>query len=398
MKKEEFRKILSDYFLPMFSGTKLGETKESTSYHSLSAYENPCSLLLKPEQTSDFRVQFQRSQPFARSEKTLVDGFMKALTEVVGQTMSPYFHDLMLAIPRRVVASYLGPEHASRTLQSAIQQFESLASQTYEGLPIVSALGLTGSVSHGPVRLTELWAEDFSAVLSNGFDSIFVCGSDGRVFNLAYLPLAKKTSFAPYRLGSIAEWCSKKKRVAMALNRSGEILLFQDRRLQFAKRRGAWRYYPHDSMVMRLGVGIDARVRTAVYESCLDVSFARTGGCIAVLDANSTTKANKVLNKEDLITTGKKTRTKLLRSAIKKRFHNLDRRFRQELLAMDGATVLDRTGSIITSGAIVTVPSGSVGGGRRAAAVELSKLGLGIKISSDGPITGFRRKRVIMSV
>lgn len=159
-------------------------------------------------------------------------------------------------------------------LERAIQDFESLASQTYEGRPVVAALGLTGSMGHGRIKLEELWREDFSRVLSNGFDSMYLCGSDSRVFNLAYLPAPQSIQYAPHRLGSIADWCHLAQRVALVLNRNGEILMFKDRRLQFAKRRGAWRYYAHDSVVRRLGVG-DAALRRAVYESCLDVSFAR---------------------------------------------------------------------------------------------------------------------------
>jgi hypothetical protein len=61
------------------------------------------------------------------------------------------------------------------------------------------------------------------------------------------------------------------------------------------------------------------------------------------------------------------------------------------LLSLDGAMVLDRTGSILAAGAIIDVPSGSVGGGgRTAAAQRLSTIGLGVKVSQDGTITGFR--------
>jgi hypothetical protein len=112
--------------------------------------------------------------------------------------------------------------------------------------------------------------------------------------------------------------------------------VFRDQRLQFAKRRGAWRYYAHDSVVQRLGVG-NAAIRRAVYESCLDVSFARTGGCVAVLTAGGVKQLDKVLATRDLVSARAQTRTKLLPYTVKKRFHELDRRLRQELLSMDGA-------------------------------------------------------------
>jgi DNA integrity scanning protein DisA with diadenylate cyclase activity len=73
-----------------------------------------------------------------------------------------------------------------------------------------------------------------------------------------------------------------------------------------------------------------------------------------------------------------------------KRFVELDRRTRQELAAIDGATVLSHRGEVLAVGAILKIRGGSTGGGRLAAAKALSKLGLGIKVSQDGGITGFR--------
>jgi len=351
---------------------------------------------MKPSRDANYRVQLVRSQAFTPEEKRLVELFIQELEEIARNTDAAHLSDFMSAIPRGVISKLL-PGNAGRwTLEQAIREFEALASQTYEGHPVVAALGMSGSVGHGSIKLEELWREDFSRVISNGFDSIYLCGSDGRVFNVDYLPNPPSVQFAPHRLGSIADWC-RGQRVAIVLNRNGEVLIFKDKKLQFAKRRGAWRYYAHDSVVKRLGVG-NASLRRAVYESCLDVSFARTGGCVAVLNQTGRAKVSKMIDDKDLIERGEQTRTKLLRQIVKKSFQRLDRRLRQELLSMDGATVLTRKGKVLTAGSIVRVPGGSTGGGRKAAAMQLSKLGLAIKISADGPITGFKKKEIIFSL
>jgi hypothetical protein len=220
---------------------------------------------------------------------------------------------------------------------------------------------------------------------------MYLCGSDGRVFNLICLPQSSSVTFAPNRFGPIASWCDTPKRVALVLTRSGDLLIFKDRRLQFAKRRGSWRYYTHTPIVSRLGAGRKA-LRTAVYESCLDVSFARTGGCIAVLNATEEGRLPRFVINAEMLETAKRTHTKLLRSTIRKRFHLLDRRLRQELISLDGAVVLRHSGEVLAVGTIVRVPSGSKGGGRLAAAMQLSKLGLGVKISADGPVIGYRNR------
>lgn len=397
MTEDGFRELLTDHLIPMLAGTELGDTESSSKSQSLVAYKHPCAILMKPTRDATYRVELFRSQAFTPEERRLVGIFVTEVSDAVGQAGAAHLQDLMVAVPRRVISKLLSDNNGRRTLEQLIRDFEALASQTYEGHPVVAAVGMTGSLGWGPIRTDELWREDFSRVLSNGFDSMYVCGSDGRVFNVDYLDQAPSVEFAPYRLGSIADWCRDARRVAIVLNRSGEVLVLKEKKLRFAKRRGAWRYYAHESVVQRLGVG-NARLRRAVYESCLDVSFARTGGCIAILSSKGQSKVSEVLNAKDLIEDPRNPRTKLLGSTVKKSFQKLDRRLRQELLSMDGATVLKRSGKLITAGSIVRVPSGSRGGGRRAAALQLSKLGLAIKISADGPITGFRNRKEIFSL
>jgi hypothetical protein len=397
MDENVFRTLLVDHMMPMLAGIELGETKPSSPRHKLVAFEHPCALLMKPSRDANYRIQLTRSQAFTSEEKRLVAFFVDEVSRITAQVDAAHFPDLMSAIPRRVISQLLPRRTGRGTLEQAIREFDALASQTYEGHPIVAALGMTGSVGHGAVNLEELFREDFSRVISNGFDSMYLCGSDGRVFNVGYLPASSSVQFAPHRLGSIAEWCCRNQRVAIVLNRSGEILVFKDRKLQFAKRRGAWRYYAHDSVVKRLGVG-NASLRRAVYESCLDVSFGRAGGCVAVLTKTGRVKVHRVIENKDLITNEEQTRTELLNHTIRRNFQQLDRRMRQELLSMDGATILTRTGEVLTAGSIVRVPSGSTGGGRRAAALALSRYGLAIKISADGPITGFRKRKTIFTL
>jgi hypothetical protein len=276
MNEDDFRALLTDHFVPLLAGTKLGDMRSSSASHKkFVVHDTQCVLLMKPFQEAEYRIELHRSQAFTSEEKRLVQLFMRELSLIAEQPNDIHVRDLMSSIPRRVISKFLadGPGHG--TLHDAIREFEAMASQTYEGHPVVMALGMTGSVAHGPIKLEEIWREDFSRVVSNGFDSMYKCGSDGHVFNVHYLPPPSKVEFAPFRLGSIANWC-RNKRVAIVLNRSGEVLVFKDKNVQFAKRRGAWRYYPHDAVIKRLRVG-NASLRRAVYESCLDVSFARVG-------------------------------------------------------------------------------------------------------------------------
>lgn len=72
-------------------------------------------------------------------------------------------------------------------------------------------------------------------------------------------------------------------------------------------------------------------------------------------------------------------------------FFDIDKELRKEILSLDGATVVSLDGSFYCAGSIVSVPGGSSGGGRTAAAKRLAELGVGIKISEDGYIEAYGR-------
>ena len=136
----------------------------------------------------------------------------------------------------------------------------------------------------------------------------------------------------------------------------------------------------------------------------LDVAFSHTGGCIAIIrdEHISEIKKNNLSKDDDIegeistdIKRGEKRKT--IQALVKAgningadSFFKLDRKLRHELLGLDGATLIDNQGRIIATGAIVRVNGGSDSGGRKAAAMELSKYGLAVKISMDGSIEGFK--------
>ena len=73
-----------------------------------------------------------------------------------------------------------------------------------------------------------------------------------------------------------------------------------------------------------------------------------------------------------------------------KKFYELTRKMREDLVALDGALIVDYDGTIIAAGAILKIEAGSSGGGGRLAATRtLAKYGVTIKISQDGIMQGF---------
>jgi hypothetical protein len=307
---------------------------------------------------------------------------------------SPYRQEILATLQRHVVARALSPGGNAETLLSALDQLSEWSNRLYEGAAISAAIGLEPSDgTEGDLRLDQICLEDFSSVMSNGVDTMMCFDWDAAFRHHECLsPPQPGPSFAPNRHGALAAWASDG-RVALALNRLGEILAFRDGRLVFARRSGRWHFLTHETVVKQMSGPKDETLRKAVYESLLDASFSRTGACVGLVlhDAGHTWR--DLVDQGDRIRAGNTVKTRALAKSINgQRFSELDRRLRAELLAIDGATVLSHLGEVLAVGAILKIPGGSTGGGRLAAARALSTYGIGIKVSQDGGIQGFDSK------
>jgi hypothetical protein len=368
------------------------------------AFRDPVSIAFKAAREDQYRLVLTRPQAFATAtgttvpELTVVRAFVDVLASMGDALASPLKHDLLLTFQRRVVARAMSTVRESEsTLLSGIDQLAGWSNQQYEGSPISASIGF----KHQPQgarapTLVDISRHEFSAVISNGYDTLLEFDFGGRFISHQSLAVeGDPPPYCPFRQGPIAEWTTgdvQRRRVALCLNRGGEILVLRDRQLLFARRSGRWRFLTHEPVLTQMGTPQDMGIRRAVYETCLDASFARIGACIGLVSSSHMTKlSNVVVNEADLVQMNRSVKARSIRRMIKKRrFQELDRRLRQELVAIDGATVISHDGELLAVGAILKIPGGSTSGGRLAAAKALSDLGLGIKVSQDGGITGYR--------
>lgn len=388
MDQETFRRVMEEDLAPMLAGELKKDPLPSTARELTIAYEGPCRLLVKPTRDTAYRFAIDRSQSFSPQEKQLAEDFINQLEAIAKIDSGIYERDLLRALPTRVIAHHMG---SGEVLHSILDHLQIWSAQTYEGQRIVAAVGIQDAPGNARLPLHTLWGEDYGPVMTNGFDTLLEVDSVGNVHGLVHLDVPAVVSRkAPYRLGQIAEWTNGGA-TAVVLNRNGEILVFRDASLHFVRRNGRWVHYSHDVNIRRLSPPLGQNLRNAIYESCLDVSYARCGGCIGVLSYHNRENTDELIAEPDLLNSSDTYKVRLIRAAVAGRpFQEIDRRIRQELLALDGALVLDHKGNLFTAGAILKVPEGSVGGGgRRAAAVAISKRGLGVKVSQDGSIIGF---------
>jgi hypothetical protein len=413
MEPTPFRSLVQQHLLPLFSGAELVRgTSPSPPQRPAVAERGRHSIEIKPTQATAWCLAITRDQPFAKtvpgqvSEKQLAKAFVAQVAAMPeGFEAGPFAADLMARLPRRLVVDTLCPTGVEQgAVLAAIDQLQVWSNRSYEGQPIVAAVGFTPEPHTGPaaagkafsaVPLQEAWAEDFGAVLTNSFDTMLVADYGGQL--LAYAAMASPAQpppLAPVRLGAVAQWSAEHPdRLALVLNRAHELLVLRHGALVFAHRAGSWFFLAPEAIVQQMGGPRDPELRRAVYASCLDASFAGTGACLGILNADATARLKEIAPETaDHLLPQSSAKARLLQRAINGQpFQALDRRLRQEILAIDGATILDHTGQLLAAGAILKVPGGSSGGGRRAAALALAAYGVGIKVSADGGIEGFRR-------
>lgn len=398
MDEQLLREVAEEFLQPLISGSHLDATAATSKKgHALVAFNSPCQIEFKADKADLYRLSLRRSQPFEKAgvgpvtEKKVIEAFVDVVRTMAAGLATVYKADILAAFPRRVVAKALSDDLARQeTILAALDQLSLWAGQQYEGKPITAAVGFDPQLDDGSVSLSEFSKEAFSSVLSNGFDTLLTCSFTGEVAGLQTLsPPAQAPLFSPYRLGAVSEW-AQNGRIALVLNRIGEILVFQDSELRFARKSGRWHFLTHAPVITQMGGPDSKDLRKAVYATCLDASFARTGACIGIVTSGHIKDWPTLAVSADDHIGSNSTKAKALTAMVAgRKFQDLDRRLRQELVAIDGATLIDRTGALLAVGAILKIPGGSTGGGRLAAAKALGKLGVGIKVSQDGGIRAY---------
>jgi hypothetical protein len=391
----ELRQLANEFLIPFFSGAEIEtEAVASNQQEACVAFVNPCRIAFKINAADAYRLLLRRSQPFETIDyevgtvRSVVEAFVQVVRGIEPGLNQPYRADLLSSLQRRVVGKAIADPAFEPVFLQTIDQLDRWSSRLYEGHPITASVGFVPDDKHKSVLLTDYWKKDFSSVLTNGHDTLLIANEEGYVLDHTALPMPSQSPpYAPYRLAPLATWAANC-RVVVALNRVGEILVLRDQTLLFARRSGAWHFLTPEAVVTQLRRPDDVKLRQAILETALDVSFARSGGCIGVVTSTHRNTWKKVVvHSDDYLAPATSVKAKVFARTISDRpFQQLDRRLRQELVAIDGATVIDHHGNLLALGAILQIPGGSEGGGRLAAAKALSTKGMGIKISQDGGI------------
>lgn len=294
--------------------------------------------------------------------------------------------------------------------------------KTYEGknVPFGIVIDFKKLAPGGAADYVHFLENDSSAVFTDGIFTGILLDKYGKVLSFLTRNTAApqtdpdKEIFVPYQFEDIAQHCVDET-IGIIVLTNGEILLIKNREVCFAKRGRKWisfnnaRIYSILREYFLMGGFEDERLIRrniqAVYCTLLDVSFAHTGGCLALVLPDKIDKINDVIkDRIDLFAAGSvlsgmssesREKIEVLTYLLSypqhtmRSFFEIEKPLRREILSLDGATVVSLNGDFYCAGSIVSVPGGSSGGGRTAATKKLAQYGVGIKISEDGYIEAY---------
>lgn len=329
-------------------------------------------------------------------------------------------------------------QNCNLTLLTLLEKLESWSLKTYEGkkVPFGFIINLSEKAEDKINYLTFL-DEEFSATITDGISSIIELDEEGNyldyksVFMDSVIKECELTNCLPIRFTQIIKENLKEgsKKIGVFLLGGGDIFIAKDEKIELIKRNDKWANFSYISFVNAMRKykklnNVTDELLKEIFSTAIDVSLSHCGGIIAVVeDGNNLRVINNECDEKQINSTesilsdcdnllidistdelkskmkkfGEKEasiakrimKRKIINKLIGKHkyFGDINRKLRNELVGLDGATIIQKDGRIVSFGAIIQSKKGSSGGGRGAAAKTLSQYqGLSVKISTDGYI------------
>ena len=263
-------------------------------------------------------------------------------------------------------------------MYNVIQVYNQWAAETYEGRRIMHTVGVYPAKDKpGGATLFSLRNNSQLKKLGSDEDTLLALGSDGMLIGTENIS-SKLAEYrknreipAPVNMLNIALWAGSGGKIAFRLTGDGEILIFRNKMLVFAKRRSYWRAFPHKRLLEEFFAGYrsveEEKNRLALYQTPLDLAFSRCGGCLGVMRAPEDRGDMRLLvASEALFSSLHPSGTAAMLNSRK--FYEILRKIRGNLCSVDEAVIIDgRLGTILTVGAIVKTDGNPKSGGGRAA-------------------------------
>jgi len=322
------------------------------------------------------------------------------------------------AFDEQIVAAHLKDFHKLHLdVAEVLSAMRELAGQSYENKSITFGCLLDQNSNEEPDRNgifpQAIRDQKKYRALTDGFRTAYRVSSFGRIIGFEDCidtPQAHGRHYFP-------EWCahlaaaSHKGVCGLCLTRHGDILVLNAGTLRFTCRFGRWRYWNHTHIidllrsrarVQKVAPKIVGAVVNAIYRAALDVSFRRSGGLFVLLKRRMNLR--KIVVNGDAIEDERRSDVdNTFDGALpSQKIQTMPPCVTNELAGLDGAIVLDNTGTIRAYGAVLRPERAgrirATEGSRTKAAIGASYCGLSVKVSSDGDITCYENGKSFLNI
>ena len=455
--KDDYEEFLCEYVLPLL-GIDIDEKREmldkEEEYLGRTAplieqngsrlninvsrwriFSVPCATQIPDDDLAVSRRILQSFPNIAQYKKTGSNRFLPQTFPYKVQKKSLY-----RAAVQDGIAGWLAGDAEDNNINALFDELETWAVKTYEGKNVTMGFIINPEAESdfgvGQQKWLNFMHDDASAMLTDCIHSVIEL--DAHCNFVAYHSLSEENRISGYQLSYktplrfsqlIQAFVREKKRGVFLLN-NGDIVLAKDQEIRFVRRNLRWLnlscsafrnalqpFVEKDSGINVTSSAEMEKILESIFASVLDVSFSHAGGIIAVVGKSwPGSMCNKECGNEpllapcdDLLSSAYDVEEnsediRALKRAILKRliagktFDRLDRKLRSELLGLDGACIIGCNGEVQAFGAIIRNKSGSLGGGRGAAARKLSEYGMAVKISTDGYIELYLDGNLVYSI
>ncbi len=382
--------------------------------------------------TRYLRLQLKSHVPFSYFDQQLADAILMAhsismdkIIDIEYDGLAYHFFEflehLIISIYVSLIASdSWNRELSEKTISGIFDFLRALSGKHYEGSPVEVSLSLLPKrfrkkTPAKPVNLSELLNSKKTLSLFRGNRHLLECDIEGKVYNLRTLKpypdngLLKYAPIhvAPYEYQPTFNYSRKERALVFILNRHGDILVSLEGGLILSRNENVWKIINPESFIASITSAVSEFHEESKGESLIDafsiylgmLSFSlrnqRRGGLLVVAERNDIAKmiSEKVSEKDSPEFFYQSNFSgRVLPDLSVSMFCNL--------IALDGATLIDPNGVILGFGAILNTGQrqSKSEGARTRAAEYASRFGLALKVSEDGPISLYKRSKLIYQI
>jgi len=391
-----------NYLCKLYPGSRLEDTKNKEEHNDVKIGKGNKSIGI---QTNDVLYKIIREENFSEIELKMIGKAIDIVSKILNKEMNSLMYNGIIenTFDQLIISEFIefnsrfnSPnKHSANFVDNILKSLSYWRNKTYEGKSISLGIIISTKNAYEELDIFNSLCNDYFAPITDGMNSFIRIDMNGNLIGYEQYNSFNNDSILPYRFSSIDKLREEK---IIILTRLGDILLISDGKLRYAKKDKQWIQYNSEKIIKRLTATIeisDIKLKEAIYQTCIDISFAKTGCVIGVIESKKKFNIENLV--DDSITKQKiyiDKNNSLLKLINKRKFQELERELRKEIASIDGCIALDNEGNVLCVGTIIRIDGGSLGGGRTAASIAISRYGIGIKVSTDGYIQLFRKGNI----